>query len=167
METKLIQRRLSAYFFWAENSKKSGGLSCGLIFLYLAAASRSTRNSYKFNGKAAVFFYYFKKARQLLACHQPRTQFNCPNYPSPSSSSKNISLVNSAGKETAWNQETDMNSVREEMEEDLERAEEDAMELHLVQPDDVGVLEQLQRGDLPLYLRRAGHPSTRTVIELG
>ena len=34
METKLIQRRLSAYFFWAENSKKSGGLSCSLIFLF-------------------------------------------------------------------------------------------------------------------------------------
>ena len=49
-------------------------------------------------------------ARQLLACHQPRTQINCPNYPSPWSSSKNISLVNSAGKEAAWNQETGMNS---------------------------------------------------------
>ena len=44
----------SLLLFLAENSKKSGGLSCGLIFLYLAAASRSARNSYRFNGTAAA-----------------------------------------------------------------------------------------------------------------
>lgn len=58
-----------------------------------------------------------------------------------------------------------MNSEREEMEEDLERAEEDAMELHLVQPDDVGVLEQLQRGDLPLYLLVDLHGEDALAVE--
>ena len=39
------------------------------------------------------------------------------------------------------------------------------MELHLVQPDDVGVLEQLQRGDLPLYLHRPSqHQNNRPLM---
>jgi len=49
--------------------------------------------------------------------------------------------------------------------EDLERAEEDAMELHLVQPNDVGVLEQLQRGDLPLYLLVDLHGEDALAVE--
>lgn len=49
-------------------------------FFYLAAASRSTRNSYKFNGKAAVFFLR-KHGSCLLAISHERNSIAQTTHP--------------------------------------------------------------------------------------
>jgi len=51
-------------------------------FFYLAAASRSTRNSYKFNGKAAVFFFFLRKHGScLLAISHERNSIAQTTHP--------------------------------------------------------------------------------------
>jgi len=85
----------------------------------------------------------------LLACFAigPARKLICQNYPSIPF----LLLRQQHGekKSTEWNESRE------------ESTEEGGYELiHLVEADDVGVLEQLQRGDLPLDLRRPAGSAT-------
>jgi hypothetical protein len=94
-------------------------------------ASRFKRNL--FNGTQWLIF--------LLACRRRPPHANCQNYP-PSSSSLFFQHGRSASKQNRRARRS--------------RGEEGGYELDLVEADDVGVLEQLQRRDLPLDLQPSG-----------